>query len=64
MAFENSFNIKIVFLTIMIQLHLGTIEKITSNMNFFLIYEYVFNNYAMQFSCYNRKWIIVTQDPT
>ena len=22
---------------------------------FFLIYEYVFNNYAMQFSCYNRK---------
>ena len=57
MAFENSFNIKIVFLTIMIQLHLGTIEKNSfhEHYEFFLIYEYVFNNYAMQFSCYNRK---------
>ena len=55
MAFENSFNIKIVFLTIMIQLHLGTIEKNHEHYEFFLIYEYVFNNYAMQFSCYNRK---------
>ena len=64
MAFENSFNIKIVFLTIMIQFHLGTIEKkfhfeynipYHEHYEFFLIYEYVFNNYAMQFSCYNRK---------
>ena len=40
--------------------HLGTIEKYSFWIYyewyvFFIVYQYVFDNYAMQFSCYNRK---------
>lgn len=40
--------------------HLGTIEKYFHFEYyewyvFFIVYQYVFDNYAMQFSCYNRK---------